>query len=301
MLHKLFVILAVVLVVAAVATPVAAGTFTFDVTSGVWDLNTNWDPTDGPPGINDKAIIPTGKTCQIASADSEDAKEVDIQGTGVLDVDGTLSIGENATANTTVLTIGSSADFDGSGHLHLYENATINATVGLGDVTIYNDLTLSGTGEITGVVDWDSNVDEDVTIASGLKLRNIGRLGLDVINNGEIIVDNFASNVSFLGDVSGSGTYRSVNAGNMIIDPGGVLKGTTGTWQLEGGLLDFRGTTSGFADTMNLIHGTFNLDKSFRHSGDYTIGGATQGLDIELDRPGGTSETILELGFPITP
>ncbi|MCG3128691.1 MAG: hypothetical protein CHACPFDD_03581 [Phycisphaerae bacterium] len=90
-----------VLLTVALAAAAHATTYTFQPTSGDWNDNNNWSP-NGKPGSGDTAIIPNGKTCNIADA-NQVVKILDVQsgGTLVIDYDNNLQLGENDASTTS--------------------------------------------------------------------------------------------------------------------------------------------------------------------------------------------------------
>ncbi|MCG3126112.1 MAG: hypothetical protein CHACPFDD_00942 [Phycisphaerae bacterium] len=126
-------VIACVLIMLGAAAAAPATTYTFTATSGDWNSNDNWDPP-GKPGSGDTAIIPNGKTCNIAAA-NQAVRILDVQsgGTLVIDYDNNLQLGENDASTTSTV----------DGEIHFIESAGDRAIL-----RIWGTVTFDGSGEI---------------------------------------------------------------------------------------------------------------------------------------------------------
>ena len=77
----------------------AQTTFTFNKTDGDWQTQGNWTP-EGRPGSADTAIIPSGETCRVKSA-NQAADDVDVQSSGTLVIE-SKSLTVSSDASLTV-------------------------------------------------------------------------------------------------------------------------------------------------------------------------------------------------------
>ncbi|MHC4609295.1 MAG: hypothetical protein ACYS7M_02985, partial [Planctomycetota bacterium] len=80
--------LAIGVILGGILPRAEATVYTFDLdpptTVGRWGVQGNWNPTTGPPGSDDTAVIPNGLTCYIQDDGSEAAKIINVQRGGVL-------------------------------------------------------------------------------------------------------------------------------------------------------------------------------------------------------------------------
>lgn len=146
----------------------AQDTCTFDATSGDWDLASNWDCVVGGeqvPTAADRAVIASGKTCNIDSDAVADSLEVESSATLNILAGHKLTLDDTADDDTTIdgtLTIAASGE--DVGELAFVDNSqTIfgfsGKIVGLDEaakitvaplITLTNDTTIEGALKITG-------------------------------------------------------------------------------------------------------------------------------------------------------
>ena len=82
-------ILLLTIAAACTAGPANAADYTFDVTSGDWDVTTNWNP-NGTPQDGDSATIPYAKTCFVDT--DEECDGIDVVGTLEIEAGASLTL-----------------------------------------------------------------------------------------------------------------------------------------------------------------------------------------------------------------
>lgn len=262
-------------------------TYTFNKTSGKWNFAANWDgPGPGPPKAGDKAIIPSGKTCTIVDADQA-AEIIDVQGT--LEIkDRQLRVGK--AGGTTTSTIGGTLKM-------IDDNGALDTRL-----RVRNWVTFNGSGLITGrkttagggreglMMREDFTADQGVVFGSGLTVAGSLSFNLGVENNGTMKVDDSKDTMQIGGttawrfellELKGTGEIQ-VSAGKLEfwwVKKWGA--GTTPKWVLSGGTIQLTSTLGGAQSFLNLpvvfdmSGGTFDVDKDFSTTGDFTWTGGT--------------------------
>ena len=199
----------------------AQPTFIFDVTSGNWHTRENWDPTSGPPQAGDRAIIPSGKTCTIDTANQE-ALVVEVIGTLIIKGK-TLSMLPTSTTSPS-MKVNGTVKFEKPGQTTpklIHNEANIPFPP---PFKIFTDN--AGTLVADGAAGHEGIIEETNTsildVQSGVTIKgSISVDGIGLINDGLFLVDN-ASDTMFIGGTSvgllsvGSGTFE-VSDGDMFI------------------------------------------------------------------------------------
>lgn len=232
----LTILLMVLVVIAPFAAPALADTYTFNVTSGDWDIDTNWHPTDGPPDGDDTAIIPNGKTCIVAS-DHQRAELIDVQSGGTLVIDGKdLTLPAAASSSVNQL-INGTLQFKNSGRIVCEtedEYYTLRLS-GAGSINASDASTL-GPGSIvtasTNNYDADVLIDDNLTVKGSVTFDIVGVLYVD----GALIVDD-AHDVMNVGAAPPGNATGLISGEGLLQCSAGLLR--VRRMHLEGG---FAGT-----------------------------------------------------------
>lgn len=237
-------LICLILCLALTGAPALATDYTFNVTSGIWELGTNWTPT-GIPGAGDKATIPAAKTCTITSSGTA-AEVIDVE-SGLSD--GLLQI--NIGAKLALGASGSTSTVDGKLLFH---------TGGSGDdaeLVIKNDLTINGSGSIEG------------NLSAGLitYATTNYRLTIDgtVVLSGEVTVECKFTNSATVEANSTSGVF--------VLASGSIPQGN-GDWKVTDAdaKLRFQDSATGGALSGDfIIGGTLDIDQNVYTTGDLTL------------------------------
>jgi len=178
-------------VVLGVSGVCAGDVMTFNVPQGDWNLATNWTPQQ-VPGADDRAVIPSGKICNVDSDTTVDTIEIEdtatlnveadvtltleddddnvsgqglgpsMPGTPVPDhsiIDGTLNLGDSSNGGATLEFTTKSHRFDGDGLVFGFGDAEIDIAA---DIAFFNRLDKDGKGvagrlSITGLTGGTEN------------------------------------------------------------------------------------------------------------------------------------------------
>lgn len=195
----------------------SAATFTFNVTDGDWNTPGNWAEPFGPPKAGDNAIIPSGKTCRVKTA-NQAADDVDVQSGGTLVIESkslTVSSGTTLTVN-------------GTGRLELN-----NTGGGAGKLLwLSGNLTIDGSGKIDagdGVITNSGSTTGNLSIGtSGATGPSVaGELTIDpagtLFNYGLLLVDDSADTM-VLGKLSSAGPLRILRGSGEMTVTAGLIK-----------------------------------------------------------------------------
>jgi hypothetical protein len=267
-----------------------AATYTFILSSGNWNVSTNWLP-NGIPGSGDKAIIGSGRTVNINSTQAVDTVELKDFST----------IGGSANLTISKHLIWSSGTFNGSGSGII---AVLGTAAGSGNSThnisgtrelqifgtaLFDDmpLTLASTAGLTikstGQLTWHTTINRDLSgpsecqfsIESGGVFTKTGSAELNIkttieFGTGVINVNGGVLNMASFGTNSLINGILNVNAGtNLIFSSNGSnnktnITGTTingsGKLEVKGGIVNFgSGTNINLNDSLIISSGTANI------------------------------------------
>lgn len=266
----------VIFTVVVQASTAWATDYTFDVTSGDWNLSSNWDPP-GIPGENDKAIIPNGKTCKITIT-SQEVKTIDVQTGGTLGIEGgTLTIGIGNDPLTSTI--------NGSLYLKKPSSATPK-------LRVRNQMTFTGSGKITARQTDGHGLGEIQSMGPGsefivggdLTVMGTIKILVSTTNNGTIKVDHADDELAFGNAVALSQyTIDGPSTGKLLVSAGlmrlnyvnltGAVK-----WNITGGELWVTDLISisdpnDFTTKVDITGGTLDLDDDFQTNGGIKFGG----------------------------
>ncbi|MCG3126110.1 MAG: hypothetical protein CHACPFDD_00940 [Phycisphaerae bacterium] len=283
------------LLVAATPLLAAATDYTFTATSGDWNTQTNWSP-NGKPGSGDTAIIPNGKTCNIADA-NQAVKILNVQsgGTLVIDYDNNLQLGENDASTTSTV----------DGEIHFIESAGDRAIL-----RIWGTVTFDGSGDIgkrgSGYGGLIKRADPDtgyymlMILSDGVDLKGNLTFLTSLENNVNVTVSHSDDHLTLGGmarfipelTLAGTGKFQVSNGGFLEIRAA-KLSATTPAWELSGGEIEvfdlpYDNTFfTGLTVNISVSGGTLDLKDSFGSTGEFTFTGGSvivrDGKTVTLD------------------
>ena len=255
--------------------------------SNAWeDTNGNWDGTYYPGYLvaNDKAVLPAGsQRFDIKLSTSVVIDGIDVGAAYVLNVPGQLAMNQGVTGSGLTLNVSGSAIFNSSASAG---NTAISVGAGFGYLAFLSNST-AGTAAIDskGHVSFEATstgANATVLLEGGtLDVSNmtapltLGSLHDTLASPGTVTLGttalslNSASNQSFYGSVSGTGSLNQMGAGALTLAGSnsgfsGALSVQTGELQIDGDFsaapvtVDSGGTLSGGgrAGAVNLVNGT---------------------------------------------
>lgn len=284
-------VLTIVVVGMAMATASAQTAYTFNVTSGNWDDNENWLPTIGPPGADDTAIIPIGRTCKVEDADQAVA-ELNVQGTLVIagrrltlgvptsgsesTLDGTINL-KKVGANDAYLKINRTVEFEGTGEIasSKADNADFEGIIERG----------SGAPGIVPTL----RLEPGVTIRGSLRILTDLTLNSNATATAKAIVDD-GDDTMILGEddaivriARGTGQFE-VSAGKLAIETfffwHPIIPTATPDWLISGGeietvIVQTKGRFFANLHSIDMTGGTLNIKDTFVMTGDCRFTGGT--------------------------
>ena len=236
---------------------------TFEPSSGSWHTPEDWAP-DGVPTASDRAVIPSGKTCNIDSANAI-ADTIVVASTGVLNI----NPGRTLTLENNNNNIDSAPDdHEINGEVRLLQDTGTPPTAGGTLAFTSLDHRVDGDGKIEG----HSETLCKITSAAGSKVINRLDASLQGVR-GSLTVEGLtgATNGKFrnegLVEVAGDG---------IVLASTTILEDTSGAlWSIRAckGRMTFNreslGLNGNFFHTYNL-HGQFVFNESVKTCGTYT-------------------------------
>jgi hypothetical protein len=283
--------------------------YTFNVTSGNWDLAANWLPNTGVPGLGDNVTIPVGKTVLLSHA---------IVCSNIT-VNGTLT-----DVNISILTISQNLTIGLDGKLGLIEEITIQGNlIWIGGDIFGTALDAPITVQGTTVINTSSTtgylygrqiiMNGGGTSASGnLKFENGAQL---VLPAGQTFTYTATSNGTF--DGAGHkfevlGTFIKEGSGTLTMSvpyynystQGGLI----GATQINAGKIKFAHNAEMGNVTVNTLEGiefvigthNFPTSSSLNGTGSLLISNGTVNMSINLNRPLRMTGGILQGTFNTT-
>ena len=267
--------------------PALADSFTFNVTNGVWNEASNWSPTSGPPAAGDTAEIPTGRTCRVEDDDQacktlevygtlkvdDKTLTIDADGSGYLDVDGTVEFLQSAT-----LEVPENLSCSGDGTIQAIDGGTvtIDADNGTGYAwLIIEELTFKGSIEVLAYIRFDATVKFVVDDAD------------DDMEIGQADSGGLATTVYIQGDGNFEVSAGSLRFGKSAPDIGecnpfdGKMKVSGGTMQVT----SYAQTAWGNCKpNVEVSGGTLSISQSFGTKGTLIFSGGT--ITVAQDKLG---------------
>ncbi len=293
-------IIIAILAIALGVSDAAATDYTFNATSGTWGTAANWDPAGGPPGVNDTATIPDGKTCLVEADRSVDSIDIESGGTlrvisasgdarslAIFDdstIDGTLKLEGVSSKPASLLIAGTAARrLDGTGTIE-----GVTPGIGLGTV-LYQALCDDASCKLTI---------PDLTITGTVSIWT----NLDF--NGTVLVDD-ADDTIQIGhsscatasiSVSGGPSYE-VEAGNLVFECVESIITLNGepSWTMSGGEITVTDDCSGCAEAVGdfvITGGVLDVDADLCTGGTLDYRGPAAGGVATIDVASGVSATF---------
>lgn len=207
---KIFTHLFFIVVFVFTSNAAFAVTKTFNVTSGNWNVASNWSPV-GVPGANDDyVVIPTGKTCTITADVTQP-----LNNNPILGVAGTLIINSSVT-----LTIIYGLTLDDGGIITNNGTIVMTATAGNG-LWLIAGSTINNTGTIT--------------VASGSFIQLEGTLN----STGTVTNNGFIGNSDHIGSSTFSSSRYTNPSGATVGGPGSIDCVTFSAGLTNNGIMEF--------------------------------------------------------------
>ncbi len=273
-MRVVFCVLTLVIGLGLATTPALATDFEFNKTTGIWDDESNWDPSGGPPGPGDTATIPSAKTCRVTT--DEECDSFTLGGTLKVEAGHSLTVSEDCNLG------------GGGGKIQLVGDGSYTA-----DLIIAASLTMSGKAATiemwNGLITYGQSSDPTLTFErtsgpgpSPPVIHGDGEIKVKLTNKAWVWADHDGETL-YLTDKDKSGVVGELDYGDWEARNGGILQvdaKVTGdaTWGLLSGALSQIVINQCLTDLTGEVHlhiGTLTVNQSFCTTGNITWRDAT--------------------------